>query len=118
MRLVLRLMEEAAVFCLPCVVARDGDRDGLPTSVLEAMALGVPVVTTAVSGLAEVVLHERTGLLVPQGDPSALADAIERLRSDYELRARLAAGARAHVERNFSLERSAELLRSMFPEAA
>jgi glycosyltransferase involved in cell wall biosynthesis len=115
---VLRLMEQAAVFCLPCVVARDGDRDGLPTSVLEAMALGVPVVTTAVSGLAEVVLHERTGLIVPERDPSALADAIVRLRSDYELRARLAAGARTHVERNFSLERSVALLRSMFPEAA
>ena len=115
---VLELMEEAAVFCLPCVVASDGDRDGLPTSVLEAMALGVPVVTTAVSGLAEVVLHERTGLIVPERDPSALADAIERLRSDYELRARLAAGARRHVERNYSLERSAALLRSMFPEAA
>jgi colanic acid/amylovoran biosynthesis glycosyltransferase len=115
---VLDLMERAAVFCLPCVVAADGDRDGLPTSVLEAMALGVPVVTTAVNGLAEAVLHERTGLIVPQGDPSALADAIQRLRSDPELAARLAAGGRRHVERNFSLERSAALLRSMFPEAA
>ena len=115
---VLDLMERAAVFCLPCVVAADGDRDGLPTSVLEAMALGVPVVTTAVNGLAEAVLHERTGLIVPQGDPSALADAIERLQSDPVLAARLAAGGRRHVERNYSLERSAALLRSMFPEAA
>jgi colanic acid/amylovoran biosynthesis glycosyltransferase len=115
---VLELMERAAVFCLPCVVAADGDRDGLPTSVLEAMALGVPVVTTAVNGLAEAVLHERTGLIVPQGDPAALADAIERLRSDPLLAARLGAAGRRHVERNFSLEHSAALLRSMFPEAA
>jgi glycosyltransferase involved in cell wall biosynthesis len=115
---VLELMARAAMFCLPCVVAADGDRDGLPTSVLEAMALGVPVVTTAVNGLAEAVLHERTGLIVPPGDFSALADAIERLRTDPELAARLAAGGRLHVERNFSLERSAALLRSMFPEAA
>ena len=115
---VLELMARAAVFCLPCVVAADGDRDGLPTSVLEAMALGVPVVTTAVNGLAEAVLHERTGLIVPPGDPSALADAIERLHMDPELAARLAAGGRRHVERNFSLERSAALLRSMFPEAS
>jgi glycosyltransferase involved in cell wall biosynthesis len=115
---VLELMQRATLFCLPCVVAADGDRDGLPTSVLEAMAVGLPVVTTAVNGLAEAVLHERTGLIVPQGDPSALADAIERLRSDPVLAARLAAGGRRRVERNFSLERSAALLRSMFPEAA
>ena len=115
---VLELMRRAAVFCLPSVVAADGDRDGLPTSVLEAMALGVPVVTTAVNGLAEAVLHERTGLVVPQGDPSALADAIERLLSDPLLAARLAVGGRRRVERHFSLERSATLLRSLFPEAA
>ena len=115
---VLELMRRAALFCLPSVVAADGDRDGLPTSVLEAMALGVPVVTTAVNGLAEAVLHERTGLVVPQGDPSALADAIERLLSDPMLAARLAVGGRRRVERHFSLERSATLLRSLFPEAA
>jgi colanic acid/amylovoran biosynthesis glycosyltransferase len=115
---VLELMRRAAIFCLPSVVAADGDRDGLPTSVLEAMALGVPVVTTAVNGLAEAVLHQRTGLLVPQGDPSALADAIERLLSEPMLAARLAVGGRRHVERHFSLERSATLLRSLFPEAA
>jgi glycosyltransferase involved in cell wall biosynthesis len=115
---VLELMERAAIFCLPCVVAADGDRDGLPTSVLEAMALGVPVVTTAVSGLAEAVLHERTGLIVPQGDPAALADAIARLQSDPELASRLSAEGRRHVERNFSIERSAALLRSLFQEVA
>jgi colanic acid/amylovoran biosynthesis glycosyltransferase len=115
---VLELMGRASVFCLPCVVAADGDRDGLPTSVLEAMALGVPVVTTGVSGLADLVLHERTGLLVPQRDPVALAQAVERLLSDPELAARLSAEGRRHVERNYSLERSAALLRSLFPEAA
>jgi colanic acid/amylovoran biosynthesis glycosyltransferase len=115
---VLAAMRRAAVFCLPCVVAADGDRDGLPTSVLEAMALGVPVVTTAVNGLAEAVVDGRTGLLVPEHDPPALAAAIERVLRDPELAARLGAGARAHVEANFSLERSATLLRSLFPEVA
>ena len=74
--------------------------------------------TTAVNGLAEAVLHERTGLVVPPRDPASLADAIERLLSDPELAGRLAAEGRTHVERNFSLERSAALLRSLFPEAA
>jgi colanic acid/amylovoran biosynthesis glycosyltransferase len=115
---VLELMERASVFCLPCVVAADGDRDGLPTSVLEAMALGVPVVTTDVNGLAEAVLHERTGLLVPQRDPVALAKAIERLLSDSKVAARLSAEGRRHVERNFSAERSAAILRSLFQEVA
>jgi colanic acid/amylovoran biosynthesis glycosyltransferase len=115
---VLELMRRAAVFCLPCVVAADGDRDGLPTSVLEAMALGVPVVTTGVNGLAEAVLHERTGLLVPDRDPAALAASIERLLSDPELAARLSAEGRRHVERSYSLERSAALLRSHFREVA
>jgi colanic acid/amylovoran biosynthesis glycosyltransferase len=115
---VLELMRRAAVFCLPCVVAADGDRDGLPTSVLEAMALGVPVVTTGVNGLAEAVLHERTGLIVPERDPAALAASIERLLSDPELAARLSAEGRRHVERSYSLERSAALLRSHFLEVA
>jgi colanic acid/amylovoran biosynthesis glycosyltransferase len=115
---VLESIGRAAVFCLPCVVAGDGDRDGLPTSVLEAMALGVPVVTTPVNGLAEAVLHESTGLVVPEHDPPALAAAIERLLSDRELAARLSVQGRRHVESHFSLERSAALLRSLFPEVA
>jgi colanic acid/amylovoran biosynthesis glycosyltransferase len=108
----------ATVFCLPCVIAASGDRDGLPTSVLEAMASGVPVVTTAVNGLAEAVLDERTGLVVPERDPEALAASLERVLNDPELAARLARAGREHVERHFSLERSVTLLRSLFPEPA
>jgi glycosyltransferase involved in cell wall biosynthesis len=113
----LELYRLASVYCLPCVVAESGDRDGLPTSVLEAMALGVPVVTTAVGGLPEAVIHERTGLVVPERDPVALAAAIARLLTDAELAARLAAAARRHVETGFSLERTAARLRTLFAEA-
>jgi colanic acid/amylovoran biosynthesis glycosyltransferase len=115
---VLELYRRAGVFCLPCVVAATGDRDGLPTSVLEAMALGAPVVTTSLNGLAELVVHERTGLVVPEHDPPALADALERLLADRDLADRLSAGGRALVEKSFSLERSVSSLRSLFPEAA
>jgi colanic acid/amylovoran biosynthesis glycosyltransferase len=115
---VLEMYGRAAVFCLPCVIAPTGDRDGLPTSVLEAMALGVPVVTTAVNGLGELVVHELTGLVVPERDPVALADALGRLLADRKLADRLAAEARLRVEANFSLERSVTSLRSLFPEAA
>jgi colanic acid/amylovoran biosynthesis glycosyltransferase len=115
---VLDMYGRAAAFCLPCVVASTGDRDGLPTSVLEAMAVGVPVVTTAVNGLVDAVDNERTGLIVPERDPLALADALERLLATPELAARLATEARREVERHYSAEGSAALLRSMFPERA
>ena len=115
---VLGRYRRASVYCLPCVVAGSGDRDGLPTSVLEAMALGVPVVTTAVSGLPEAVIDGHTGLLVAQHDPEAVAAAIGRLLTDGDLAARLAAQARLHVEERFALEHSAARLRSLFPELA
>lgn len=111
----LQLIASASVFCLPCVVGSDGDRDGLPTSVLEAMALGIPVATTAVNGLADAVEHERTGLVVAEHDPQALAAALSRLLDDRELAELLASEARRRVEASFSLERSASLLRSLFP---
>jgi colanic acid/amylovoran biosynthesis glycosyltransferase len=112
---VLERYRTAAAFCLPCVISSDGDRDGLPTSVLEAMALGVPVVTTGVGGLAELVLHERTGLVVPERDPAALSEALGRVVADPALAAGLAASARHHVETGFSLERSVARLRALFP---
>ena len=115
---VLQLYRRAAVFCLPCVVASTGDRDGLPTSVLEAMALGVPVVTTAVGGLRELVVDGKTGLVVPERDPLALADALERLLLDGRLSNRLSAESRRVVERCFSLDRSVSMLRDLFPKAA
>jgi glycosyltransferase involved in cell wall biosynthesis len=115
---VLERYRRAALFCLPCVVSSTGDRDGLPTSVLEAMALGVAVVTTAVGGLREVVVDGKTGLVVPERDPVALADALARLLLDRRLAERLAAGGRRHVERGFALDGSVSILRGLFPEAA
>jgi glycosyltransferase involved in cell wall biosynthesis len=103
------------VFCLPCVVASSGDRDGLPTSVLEAMALGVPVVTTDVNGLTETVIDGETGLIVPEHDPAALSDALERILGDPALATGLSDNARVHVEQGFSLEASVKILRSLFP---
>ena len=115
---ILALYERAAVFALPCVVAGNGDRDGLPTSVLEAMARGLPVVTTAVNGLRELVLDGRTGLVVPEHDPPALAAAIERVLTQPDLAARVARGARLYVEQDYSLERTVAALRDLFPVAA
>jgi glycosyltransferase involved in cell wall biosynthesis len=81
------------------------------------MALRVPVVTTGVNGLRELVMHEQTGLVVPERDPAALADAIERLLADRDLADALAVRGRAFVEARFSLEQSVSMLRALFPEA-
>ena len=112
---VLDHYRRAAVFCLPCVVATTGDRDGLPTAVLEAMAVGVPVVTTAVNGLGEAVEHERSGLVVPEHDPAALAAALERVLRDLALAAQLATGARRRVEARFALPDAVARLGALFP---
>lgn len=114
---VIQLYRRAAAFCLPCVVAADGDRDGMPTSVLEAMAAGVPVVTTALNGLSEAVLDGRTGLIVPPSDPAAVAAALERLMADPSAAAELGLAGRAHVERSFATSTSVGRLRSLFPAA-
>jgi glycosyltransferase involved in cell wall biosynthesis len=85
--------------------------EGLPMAILEAMAAGLPVVATAVGGIPELVADGETGLLVPPGDPDALAAALRRLVADPELRRRLGEAARARVEERFSLAatRSAHL---------
>lgn len=101
----------AAVLAAPCVVGDDGNRDGLPTVLLEGLALGTPVVATPVTGIPEAVRHEQTGLLVPERDVPALATALGRLLDDADLRCRLAHAGRLHVEEHFDARANTELLR-------
>jgi glycosyltransferase involved in cell wall biosynthesis len=98
----------ASLLALPCVIADDGDRDGIPNVLVEAAAVGVPIVTTAVSGIPELVQDGRTGLIVPPRDPAALAAAMERLLGSSELRQRLREHARARVEELFDLRRNSQ----------
>jgi glycosyltransferase involved in cell wall biosynthesis len=104
----------STIFALPCTVASDGDRDGIPTVLLEAMASGVPVVSTPVSGIPELIDSGHDGLLVLPGDPQALADALERLMDDDDMRARLALAARARIESRFTLDASSAQLLALF----
>lgn len=115
---VMQALREATVFAAPCLVAPDGDRDGLPTVLLEAMALGAPCVATALVGIPELVRHEVTGLLVPPQDVDALADALQRLLASPGERDTLARHARALVEREFDVARNAAQLRALFGAAA
>jgi glycosyltransferase involved in cell wall biosynthesis len=102
--------ERADAFCAPSVVDADGDRDGVPNSLLEAMSAGLPAVAANAGGLSEAVVHGRSGLIVPPADPQALADAIERLGADGALRERLAAGARDLLRERFALDHNAAQL--------
>ena len=81
---VREIVAEAAVFAAPCVIGADGNRDGLPTVLLEALALGTPSVSTPVTGIPEIVRHEETGLLVPEADPGALAAAVARTLDEHD----------------------------------
>ena len=105
------------VFCLPCRVLDNGDRDGIPNVLVEAMAAGLPVVTTGVSGIPELVRDGENGLLVPPDDPAGLADALQRLRRDPQLAARLGAAGRETVRERFDGETLARRLASLFEEA-
>jgi glycosyltransferase involved in cell wall biosynthesis len=102
---------------LACRVAEDGDRDGMPTALTEALARGLPVVSTDVAGIGELVRNGDTGLLVPPEDPAALADAIELLRRDRELAGRLGQAGRELVADRFDPEQSARLLLGVFERA-
>jgi colanic acid/amylovoran biosynthesis glycosyltransferase len=115
---VVRLVQEAAAFVAPCVLGEDGNRDGLPTALLEAMALGTPVVSTDVTGIPEVLRDGETGLLVPQRNPAALAGVISRLTRDSTLRIRLADRARRLIETDFNVHANAAHLREIFAQSA
>ena len=114
---LVRLVQGAAVLAAPCVVGADGNRDGLPTVLLEAMALGTPCVSTDVTGIPEVIRDRETGLMVPQRDPAALAGSIGRLLEEPDLRVRLADRARRLVEEEFDVNHNAAQLREVFQTA-
>ncbi|MFQ5570222.1 MAG: glycosyltransferase family 4 protein, partial [Rhodothermales bacterium] len=111
---VIDHIRQAAVFAAPCVIGQDGNRDGLPTVLLEAMALGTPCISTDVTGIPEVLRDGETGLMVPRHHPEALADALERLLFDASLRTRLAGQARRLIEAEFDIHRNAARIRSVF----
>jgi len=101
---IMEHLRECAIFAAPYVVTEDGRREVTPTSLIEAMALGLAPVTTDSGAIPELVQHNHNGLLVPQRDERALADAVEALLRDERLYDRLRHAARATVESRFDLE--------------
>ena len=113
---VLKRYASTYVYVLPSIVGSDGNREGLPVSIVEALACGIPVISTPVAGIPEVVHHEQNGLLVPERDSLALADAIERMIEDRSFYERMKSQARASVEPAFDTTRTSLQLRRLFSE--
>ena len=104
------------VFVLPSVIDPAGGMDNLPTVIMEAMATGLPVVSTSIGGIPEMVIDNETGFLVSAGDAVALADAIEKMINDRSLAQKLGQAGYERAQRLFSIEKNVrelcELLRS------
>jgi len=107
-------LDSAAVFTVPAVIASDGDRDGIPVALMEALACEVPVVSTAVSGIPELLRAGEAGRLVPEGDAEALADSLQSLLTAGETAQRLATAGRRAVEEEFDIRETSRRLRELF----
>ena len=114
---VRALLCEAEVLCLPCKVGDDGNRDALPTVLLEAQAAGVPCISTPVGGVAEILDHGRAGVRVAENDAAATAQAIERMFADAALRDAIAAAGRARAASMFDAHVQSRTLRRWFDES-
>src|SRR6185295_10483725 len=107
------IYDQSAVFALPCQVTESGDRDGIPNVLTEAMAMELPVVSTNISGIPEIVRHGVNGLLVAERDPRAMADAIETLLRNPDYARRLGTAARSTICEMFDSERNTVALHTL-----
>jgi glycosyltransferase involved in cell wall biosynthesis len=115
---IVEWLASARVLVLPSVIGPDGARDNLPTVIMEAMAAGLPVVSTSVGGIPEMVVPDETGFLVQPGDVTALADAIERVMADLALAKRFGERGRERAKQLFSVEKNVRELRQFFCSGA
>ena len=113
---VLKHYHQSDLFVLACEVAPNGDRDGIPNVLIESMAMGVPVIATNVSAIPELVENEKTGLLVPPGQPDQLALAMTRLLEDKDLRKRVIPAAKKRVVQEFDNRALAKNLAAVYKE--
>ena len=114
-RLVTKYLQ-ATVFTLPCQITKNGDRDGIPNVLLEAMALGRLVVSTHVSGISELIHHNKNGLLVPPRDPYALAQTLRQVLMNSDQYQYLGKYARHTVKQFFNLQSNVFRLKKLLEE--
>ena len=109
-----RYISQASLFVLPCVVGQDNDMDGIPNSLMEAMAMETPVISTTLSGIPELVQDGETGLLAPPGDAVALAEAMAQLLQDKKYRLILGSQGREKVMTEFEITKNVDKLLTIF----
>ena len=115
---VKQKIRQARLLAAPCVHAENDDRDGLPTILLEAMALGTPCISTPVTGIPEVLRSGETGLMVAERDAVSLADACERLLTDQHLCSEFARNGRRLIEDQFDIDKNTKEIRTFFSSVA
>ncbi|RMH02143.1 MAG: colanic acid biosynthesis glycosyltransferase WcaL [Chloroflexi bacterium] len=115
---VRQAYRKATIFALPCVRARDGNQDGLPTVLLEAMACGLPVISTNMVGIPEIIDQNVNGLIVPPNDAAALANGLALLLQHPAQRAHMGVAARAKVMRCFDVRQNVAMLHAWLAEEA
>ena len=111
---ITKRLAHATIFALPCTHETGGGMDNLPTVIMEAMAAGLPVISTPLAGIPEMVEKGANGELIPDRDPAALAAAIEKLLDDPERARRLGDRSRQIAKEKFSIETSARQLLELF----
>ncbi len=113
---VFEELRKATMFCLPCRILENGDRDGIPNVMMEAMSCGLPVVTTNVSGIPEIIKNGENGIMVNPEDANALADAMQKVHEDKLFAKRLSEAAKVTVKQTFDGDVTASYLSNLFFE--
>lgn len=111
---ILEVYQKADIFVLPSITAQDGAKEGVPTVLMEAQAMGMPVVSTYLTGIPEVVVDGKSGLLVPEKDVDALAEKICYLFDHREEWERMGKVGRAHISEHFDLATQIDRLESIY----
>ena len=113
---IVRILDDTHIFIAPSVTAEDGDQEGTPTVLMEALAQGIPVLSTLHSGIPEVVVDGKSGFLVPEKDVDALAEALVSLLDHPEKWPGMGSAGRVHVEENYDIDLLNDRLISLYKQ--
>ena len=114
---LVALYRDTSIFALPSIIAKDGDRDGIPNVLMEAMVFSIPVVTTSVSGIPELVEHQKSGLRVESEDARALFESLKLLLDQPRLRKKLGVAGADRVVAKFSVGQNITQLETLLAKA-
>ena len=113
---IIEILKDSHILLAPSVTAKDGDREGIPVVLIEAMAMGLPVISTQHSGIPELVENDVSGFLVPERDAGALADKLIYLIENSELWAEMGQAGRKCIEENYDINKLNYQLLSLYKE--